>query len=136
LEVELHREATAPRAARALLREWYAGELSEVELDTATLLVSELVSNAVCHGRGKITLRAHLDDGRLLVDVIDEGSFLETALRRHDLDGPSGGGRGLMIVDAASSRWGIESGTAHVWFELERPGTGIIDPGTSQSANA
>jgi hypothetical protein len=30
------------------------------------------------------------------------------------------GGRGLHIVDAASSRWGVRKGTAQVWFELER----------------
>jgi anti-sigma regulatory factor (Ser/Thr protein kinase) len=118
VEVELRRETTAPRAARALVRNWFSGKLSEDELYTATLLVSELVTNAVRHGRGKITLRALLNDVRLLVDVIDEGSVVEPVLRRRE--DPSGGGKGLMIVDAESSRWGIEKGTAHVWFELER----------------
>jgi anti-sigma regulatory factor (Ser/Thr protein kinase) len=133
LEVELRREASAPRAARALLREWFLGNLSE-ELGTATLLVSELVTNAVRHGQGRITLRALLDDGRLLVDVIDEGNVLETVLRTRDGVEPGGGGRGLMIVDAVSSRWGIETGTAHVWFELDRSGPRVIESGTSQSA--
>jgi hypothetical protein len=27
-------------------------------------------------------------------------------------------GRGLFLVDAHSSRWGIHEGTTHVWFEL------------------
>jgi hypothetical protein len=30
------------------------------------------------------------------------------------------GGWGLAIVDAETSRWGIDDGTAHVWFEIER----------------
>jgi anti-sigma regulatory factor (Ser/Thr protein kinase) len=129
VEVELRRETTAPRAARALLRNWFADKLSDDELYTASLLVSELVTNAVRHGRGKITLRALLEDARLLVDVIDEGSLSEPALRRRGVEDPSSGGRGLMIVDAESSRWGIEKGTAHVWFELERCGPRLSNTG-------
>jgi anti-sigma regulatory factor (Ser/Thr protein kinase) len=129
VEVELRRETTAPRAARALLRNWFAGKLSDDELYTATLLASELVTNAVRHGRGKITLRALLDDARLLVDVTDEGSVAEPVPRRRGMEDPSGGGRGLMIVAAESSRWGIEKGTAHVWFELERSGPRLIGTG-------
>jgi anti-sigma regulatory factor (Ser/Thr protein kinase) len=90
----------------------------EPRLETATLLVSELVTNAVRHGRGRITLRADLDDSRLLVDVFDEGTGIKPGRGNRRLDG----GRGLMIVDAASSRWGIDEGTAHVWFVLERTG--------------
>lgn len=127
LEVELHRETTAPRAARALLRNRFSAELSSDELETAALLVSELVTNAVRHGRGKITLRMHLDDDRLLVEVIDEGGGLGPVTDRLNFRGSSGGGRGLPIVDAASSRWGFHRGTAHVWFELERDGARTIE---------
>jgi anti-sigma regulatory factor (Ser/Thr protein kinase) len=127
VEVELQREATAPRAARALMRNSFSGALSDDELRTAMLLVSELVTNAVRHGRGKITLRARLNDRRLVVDVIDEGRILEPALRARDIDDLSAGGRGLVVVDAESSRWGIEKRTAHVWFELESDGPRTID---------
>ncbi len=72
------------------------------------------------HGRGEITLRAHLDEDRLLVEVIDEGGGFERTVLNSDFD--SIGGRGLAIVDAEASRWGIHEGTTHVWFELERPG--------------
>jgi hypothetical protein len=30
--------------------------------------------------------------------------------------------RGLALVDAVSSRWGIHEGTTHVWAEVERTG--------------
>ena len=112
----------APTTARALMRNRFSAELSANELETAILLVSELVTNAVRHGRGRITLRADLDDSRLLVNVFDEGTGIGPRTAKRRLDEPGNGGRGLMIVDAASSRWGIDEGTAHVWFELERPG--------------
>ena len=125
LDVELARETTAPRTARRLMVERFADELSDDALDTARLLVSELVTNAVVHGRGRIWLRGRLDGDRLLVDVIDEGSGLEPAVRARDFENQRAGGRGLAIVDAESSRWGIRQGTTHVWFELERPGPRI-----------
>ena len=125
LDVELAREATAPWSARRLVKERFADKLSDEELDTARLLVSELVTNAVVHGRGRIRLLARLDGDRLRVEVIDEGSGLEPAVRERDFENPRAGGRGLTIVDAESSRWGIHKGTTHVWFELERPGPRI-----------
>ena len=84
------------------------------------LLASELVTNAVVHGDGAIRLRSDLDEDRILVEVLDEGSGFEHNVREvpfHELRG-----RGLGIVEAASSRWGIHEGPTHVWFELERAG--------------
>jgi anti-sigma regulatory factor (Ser/Thr protein kinase) len=106
--------------ARRLIAEWFGEPLDDGELETARLLASELVSNAVRHGRGKITLQADLDQNRLLVEVIDEGGGLERAIRDHDFTDV--GGWGLQLVDSQSSRWGAHEGTTHVWFELERPG--------------
>jgi hypothetical protein len=65
-------------------------------------------------------LRTSLTEDRLLVEVIDEGSGFEYELRRMDFSDLHG--RGLSIVEAESSRWGIHEGTTHVWFELERAG--------------
>jgi anti-sigma regulatory factor (Ser/Thr protein kinase) len=95
-------------------------ELERSELDSAKLLASELVNNAVIHGKGKITLRAELDADRLRVEVIDEGEGFESTLRVGEFDDV--GGWGLRIVDQESSRWGVHEGTTHVWFELERSG--------------
>jgi anti-sigma regulatory factor (Ser/Thr protein kinase) len=90
------------------------------DLDTARLLVSELVTNAVLHGRGRILLRAHANEDRVLVEVIDEGEGFEREARQQPFEAVRG--RGLGIVEAESSRWGVHEGTTHVWFELERPG--------------
>ena len=59
-EARLSRGPDAPRIARTLLRTWAAGTLARDQLDTARLLVSELVTNAVLHGQGETTLRAWL----------------------------------------------------------------------------
>jgi anti-sigma regulatory factor (Ser/Thr protein kinase) len=119
-EIDLPRASDAPWIARHSMADWLGGALHGEQLQTAKLLTSELVTNAVLHGRGRIVLRARLDEDRLLVEVLDEGKGFEHEARRRsfeDLDG-----RGLLIVDAEASRWGIQEGTTHVWFELERPG--------------
>jgi len=119
-EAKLPRTKDAPRLARRCLRQWMGTALSEPELDDAELLVTELVTNAVRHGHGSITLQAGLDDDRVLIEVIDEGEGFEREVRRQDIEVV--GGRGLGIVDTVAGRWGIHEGTTHVWFELERPG--------------
>jgi anti-sigma regulatory factor (Ser/Thr protein kinase) len=124
-QIQLPREVSAAGRARKLLAEHFAADLNGCELDTAKLLTSELVTNAVVHGEGSITMRVDLDEIRLLVEVIDEGTGFERAVRAHNL--PQSGGWGLELVGSESSRWGIREGTTHVWFELERPGPRLGD---------
>jgi anti-sigma regulatory factor (Ser/Thr protein kinase) len=119
-ETELPRSHEAPWLARRVLAQWFGAGLPSDELHRAKLLASELVTNAVMHGRGKIVLRADLNDDRALIEVIDEGTGFEHEIRRREFDDVHG--RGLSIVESESSRWGIHEGTTHVWFELERQG--------------
>jgi anti-sigma regulatory factor (Ser/Thr protein kinase) len=119
-ETELPRSHDAPWLARRLLAQWFGAELASDELHRTKLLASELVTNAILHGQGTITLRADLDHDRALIEVIDEGTGFEHAIRRREFDDLHG--RGLAIVDSESSRWGVHEGTTHVWFELERQG--------------
>lgn len=120
LELRLPRSEEAPEIARRRVVELFAGELGRRELEHARLLTSELVTNAVMHGRGAIELSAALDEDRLFVEVTDHGEGFERSMRKRDFDAV--GGNGLNIVDALASRWGIHEGSSHVWFELERPG--------------
>jgi anti-sigma regulatory factor (Ser/Thr protein kinase) len=120
VEVELPRDRAAARRARSLLEELSTDAGDHGALDTAKLLASELVNNAVMHGQGKITLRASLDEDRVYVEVIDEGSGFERVIREDEFDRL--GGWGLQLVDAKSARWGVHEGTTHVWFEIERSG--------------
>ena len=120
VEVELPRDPIAGGKARRLLEAMAADSHDMGELGRAKLLVTELVNNAVLHGQGAIILRADLDEDRLHVEVIDEGSGFEREVREQGAD--ELGGRGLSLVDSESSRWGVHEGTTHVWFEIERPG--------------
>jgi anti-sigma regulatory factor (Ser/Thr protein kinase) len=117
---QLPRTSGAASMARAALAEWFGTDLEEPLLARAQLLASELVTNAYVHGQGTIEMRAALDVDRLLVEVTDEGSGFEREVSDRSLDAV--GGRGLKIVEADASSWGIHEGTTHVWFELERPG--------------
>jgi anti-sigma regulatory factor (Ser/Thr protein kinase) len=126
LVLELARTPASARTARHQLADWLGAQRDDLEVIDATLLVSELVTNALVHGRGRIELRAQLDDDCLRVDVIDEGhGFSRTGGvvgERGDGGARHGdGGRGLEIVDAYASAWGIRDGTTDVWFELRRP---------------
>jgi anti-sigma regulatory factor (Ser/Thr protein kinase) len=119
LEVQLQRDASSPQTARRALEERFAAALSPGELEAARLLVSELVSNAVVHGRGTITVRGELDHRRLLVEVSDQGNGTQRPIRTDDPG--DGQGWGLWIVAVASSRWGVREGPGtRVWCELDR----------------
>ena len=120
LQVELPRASFAPGDARRALRNLCGDHVEEDLLVDAELLVSELVTNAIRHGHGEISLYASVDEDRLLVEVVDKGFGFEHTLRQREFE--QVGGWGLDIVDDLSSRWGVHEGTTHVWFELERPG--------------
>lgn len=120
VEVELTRDVSSSARARRLVEELCAATVEGVELDTAKLLVSELVTNALVHGQGVITLRMDLDEDRLLVELVDEGSGFAWTVSQGDFG--QLGGWGLQLVDAQASRWGLHEGTTHVWFEIERAG--------------
>ena len=113
ITVTLPRDPGAPRRARALLRE-HAGVLDADRLDTAVLLISELVTNAVLHGTGQIRLIIDLDGDGGRFAVADEGEGTPVV---SEAPGPDGGW-GLRLVGQLSSRWGVLEERTQVWFEL------------------
>jgi anti-sigma regulatory factor (Ser/Thr protein kinase) len=86
-------------------------------VDTALLLTSELVTNAVIHGRSEVQLEVRTDGSRLRVDVGDDSSRLPL---QKSPDHDALDGRGLQIVDLLATRWGVydEPLGKTVWFEL------------------
>lgn len=118
--MDLPRAPAAGAIARRQLSNWFAEAVARDELQEAKLLCSELVNNAVVHGRGEIRLQVGLDENRLRLEVIDEGDGFEHVVRQIPCEALSG--RGLAIVEAESSRWGIHEGATHVWAEIERSG--------------
>ena len=95
------------------------GGLSGDVTDTAQLLTSELVTNAVIHGRSTVTVTTVLDDGLLRVEVSDDNSRHPEVRPTDDraLDG-----RGMHIVALLAASWGVtdEPLGKTVWFELAR----------------
>jgi anti-sigma regulatory factor (Ser/Thr protein kinase) len=109
------RTSDAPREARRQVR----GLAPPGRVDDATLLVSELVTNAVRYGPDEQIRGIVYDDGeRTRFTVHDAGIGTLPAMR--DKDDPAPGGHGLRLVDALADRWGVERGSTRVWFELDR----------------
>jgi serine phosphatase RsbU (regulator of sigma subunit)/anti-sigma regulatory factor (Ser/Thr protein kinase) len=111
--------AGAAREALAPLRE----RLSEELLESIRLLVTELITNSVKHGRSderQVRVTVTLTPENLRVEVADGGSGFEPPPPPTDpSDNPSGWG--LYLVDRLADRWGVEDadGTM-VWFEIDR----------------
>jgi anti-sigma regulatory factor (Ser/Thr protein kinase) len=114
--------APQPTAARAA-RQFVASVVTLLGLlslqESAALVVSELVTNAVQHGEGSVVLRIRLSSSnRLHLEVSDTGTDEPIETR----PGPdSEHGRGLWIVAHVSVAWGVdrlEGGGKTVWAEL------------------
>ncbi|MCW2715665.1 MAG: ATP-binding region ATPase domain protein [Frankiales bacterium] len=109
-------------AAARTARRVVAGVCADAETgsecsDAAVLMTSELVTNAVLHGIGAVRLTVDAGDDSLRVEVSDDER------RRPELTGvddEAEGGRGMFIVDALSSAWGVQDvpGGKVVWFEI------------------
>jgi anti-sigma regulatory factor (Ser/Thr protein kinase) len=90
--------------------------------DTAMLLTSELVTNALTHTPsgtgGSFEVIVWRGKDCVLVAVLDDGSDRSPATAGTDLESESG--RGLGLVAALADRWGHQGGTAAraVWFLL------------------
>ncbi|MFG1805466.1 SpoIIE family protein phosphatase [Streptomyces sp. NPDC049040] len=108
--------ARARDLTRRQLGAWGLGRLS----DTAELLVSELVTNAIRAASYEVGLRL-MRVGKLLVEVSDDNHNLPQ-LQRADADDVRG--RGLALVSHMSRRWGTSRQAVGkvVWFELPLPG--------------
>jgi anti-sigma regulatory factor (Ser/Thr protein kinase) len=112
--VSLPRSSDAPRQARQIVRDLIAPE----RVQDATLLVSELVTNAVKYGPEDESIRLilHRDGNRTRFTVHDLGLGPLPEMRA--ADDPAPGGHGLRLVDAVADSWGVERGSTRVWFEL------------------
>ena len=92
-----------------------------VDADTVALLVSEVATNALVHGTGRVRVRVRPTGQGLRVEVHDEDPSLPSRRRASPMDE---GGRGIALVDALSSGWGAETTPdgKTVWFEVAATG--------------
>jgi anti-sigma regulatory factor (Ser/Thr protein kinase) len=107
--------ATARRFVAETLTRWRANH----DRDTALLLVSELVTNAVVHARTNITVTIRCE-GQLLTVEVRDGSD-QIPVRRDNPTTTLTDGRGLNLIAELSDDWGIRQTPGHgkvVWFSL------------------
>ena len=86
--------------------------------DDATLLVSEMVTNAIRHTDGKSTLKLQRLAGRVRMTVTDTETRPPSPTMRVDPTATSG--RGMRLIDALADAWGVDptgSGKS-VWADL------------------
>jgi anti-sigma regulatory factor (Ser/Thr protein kinase) len=115
--LELPATTGAPRVARRFtvetLQRWGVTGV----IDTAELVVSEMVTNALRHARTGSRLELSESSGCLRIEVVDfgRGGAVKADPELSDL-----GGRGLMLVEAMTRRWGARhDGNEHlVWCEI------------------
>lgn len=98
----------------------YLRDRGDDDGEVAVLLVSELVTNAILHGRAPLELRAQAAGAGVRVEVHDQEPSRPPILR-HDEDLTEPGGRGLQLVDTLADRWGWAENDQGkvVWFELD-----------------
>ncbi|MGW5276246.1 SpoIIE family protein phosphatase [Streptomyces sp. NPDC004044] len=119
LPIEPAAVRTARHLAACQLNEWGMGHL----MTTVELIVSELVTNAIHHGRGPIRLRL-IQHQVLTCEVSDTSTSHPRPRHPHTLDER---GRGLFLVARLSRRWGSRSGANGkiVWAEQDLPRTAV-----------
>ncbi|MEV8592033.1 ATP-binding protein [Streptomyces sp. NPDC052012] len=120
--------AQARRLTRARLTGW---SVCEDTCDTAALVVSELVTNAIVHtASSHIVCELHDGDDRVRIAVQDEGCAPGRPQANERSEPDDEHGRGLLLVDALCHAWGAhEHGPGLlVWAELPRKGDGPRDP--------
>ncbi len=118
-------EAGSPAAARRFVRN--AGRGWGFDTDDVELVVTELATNVVQHAGSRYSVELCFEGETVTVEVSDaSGQWAERKTPRV----MESGGRGLLIVDTLSKRWGVREvprAGKVVWADigvgvLERPG--------------
>ncbi|MCB5163428.1 SpoIIE family protein phosphatase [Streptomyces bambusae] len=120
-QAEPERIAGARRQVRDLLHDWADPD----QVDSAVLLVSEMVTNVLMHTDGDALLIASATGApgsrRLRVEVSDASD--ELPHKRHPGE-MSSSGRGVLLMEMLADRWGVDprGEGKSIWFELHEPG--------------
>ncbi|WP_432114506.1 ATP-binding SpoIIE family protein phosphatase [Streptomyces sp. S1] len=122
-QAEPERIAEAREQVRQLLHDWSDGD----QLDSAVLMVSEMLTNVLVHTDGDALLVAEVVCGersrRLRVEVSDTSDELPHRRQPGEM---ASSGRGLVLMEMLAHAWGVDprgEGKA-IWFELDEAGAG------------
>jgi anti-sigma regulatory factor (Ser/Thr protein kinase) len=108
--------------ARAFVAQTFGSKDVKADSDTATLLTSEIVTNAIQHTRsgvdgGTVTIVVIGVTHGVLIEIIDDGSA-GAPIVKGDLYAAEG--HGLFLVQQLATEWGYlkDSAGTTVWFHL------------------
>ncbi|MFI0905932.1 SpoIIE family protein phosphatase [Streptomyces sioyaensis] len=116
-QAEPERIAEARRQVRAVLHDWADPD----QVDSAVLMVSEVVTNVLLHTDGDALLVAEISGERgarrVRVDVADSSDELPHRRRPGEL---ASSGRGLVLLELLAGAWGVDprGDGKSTWFEL------------------
>ncbi|WP_030856877.1 ATP-binding SpoIIE family protein phosphatase [Streptomyces sp. NRRL S-37] len=123
-QTEPERVSVARRQLRELLHDWSSPD----QVDSAVLLLSEMLTNVLVHTDADALLLAEVtvggDGRRMRVEVTDAGDDLPHMRRPGEL---ASSGRGLLLIELLAHAWGVDprGRGKSIWFELyEKDGTG------------
>jgi serine/threonine-protein kinase RsbW len=112
--------------ARAFVAQTFTSKQIEADSDAATLLTSEIVTNAIQHTRsgsdgGTVTIVVIGVARGVLIEIIDDGA-VGAPIVKGDLYAAEG--HGLFLVQHLATEWGYLKDTAGttVWFHLPTAG--------------
>ena len=105
-------------AARRFVTDMMRDSDTVADIDTAGLLVTEIVTNAVLHALTPMILTVEVSADVVRIEVRD-GSEVPPRLRAFSPVASTG--RGLRLLESLAARWGVRpepSGGKVVWFEV------------------
>jgi hypothetical protein len=125
--IELPPDPTSPRVARHFVVTTLEAAGHDDLVDIATLLVTELVTNAVLHARTELVVEIDDDPRDALRFTVWDRSPLLPRVRHNSVAAATG--RGLRLVEMLSSGWHADAvpDGKRVWFDLA-PGASLAEP--------
>lgn len=110
-------DTESPRRARHFVQNMLIdGEVAST-LEVVTLLVSEVVTNAVLHARSDVTVTVRNDGTVVRVEVEDQSESVPTQM---PVAQDATTGRGMVLIEQLADAWGTRTSRQGktVWFEL------------------
>ncbi|MFJ7042087.1 SpoIIE family protein phosphatase [Streptomyces sp. NPDC101112] len=129
-QAEPERIAGARQQVRELLHDWSCPD----QVDSAVLLVSEMLTNVLVHTDADALLVVEMtgEGGkrRMRIEVTDASDDLPHKRRPGEL---ASSGRGLVLMDVLADAWGVDprGDGKSIWFELHEPSRPAGPPGES-----
>jgi anti-sigma regulatory factor (Ser/Thr protein kinase) len=134
-KIELPGDAASCATARRFVEQTLAQADEDLRSD-ASLLISEVVANAVLHASGPVTVEVQ-QEGSAYRIAVGDGSRTPPIEKGYRADDATG--RGLRLLDRLAAAWGWKrTGTGKVvWFDLPVPvdGTLPLPPGTERRSS-